>query len=325
MNLLVVGGAGYIGSHIVLEALKRGYKTTVFDDLSTGNTNNINDVAKFIQGTTLSNSDLSKLFENDNYDSVIHLAGSKAARDSMSNPSKYATNNITGSINLIKFCVKHKIKSFVFSSSAAVYGVPEYNPIDESHPLVPNNYYGFTKLVIENNLKWFSKLEGFRFAALRYFNAAGFDTEGRIMGLEKNPQNLIPIIMEAVIGKRNKVNIFGNDFSTKDGTGVRDYIHVSDLASAHLDTLDYIKRVNNNLIINLGSGSGHSVLDIVEKIQKVSNIKIKYIFEKRRSGDSGIVMANSLLAKKLISWEPKYSDINTIIRSTWSVYSASKV
>ncbi len=131
--------------------------------------------------------------------------------------------------------------------------------------------------------------------------------------------------MEAVLGKRNKVNIFGNDFSTKDGTGVRDYIHVSDLASAHLDTLDYIKRVNKNLIINLGTGYGHSVLDIVEKVQEVSNIKIKYTFEKRRSGDSGIVMANSLLAKKLISWEPKYSDISTIIRSTWSVYSSSKV
>ena len=324
MNLLVVGGAGYIGSHIVLEAIDRGYKTTVFDDLSTGNNKNINNAAKFIEGSTLSNSDLSKLFKNDNYDCVIHLAASKASLESMSNPSKYANNNIIGSLNLINFCSKYKIKSFIFSSSAAVYGNPKYTPIDESHPLVPNNYYGYTKLMIENNLFWFSKLKGIHFALLRYFNAAGYDTKKRLLGLEIDPQNLIPIVMEAAIGLRKKIYIFGNDYSTKDGTGVRDYIHVSDLASAHLQTVDYINRKKKNLIINLGSGSGHSVLDIIKKVQEVSNVPIRYDFKDRRSGDTDIVMASSELAKKRISWEPRDSDLETIIKSTWSVYKSMK-
>jgi len=324
MNLLIVGGAGYIGSHIVLNAIERGYPTTVFDDLSTGSIKNINDDVKFVQGSTLSIPDLSELFGNNNFDCVIHLAASKAAGESMLYPSKYATNNIIGSLNLINFCVKHKIKSIIFSSSAAVYGTPQKTPIDESHPLVPNNYYGHTKLMIENSLTWFSKLKGIRFAALRYFNAAGYDTKKRVLGLEKNPQNLIPIVMEAAIGHREKIDIYGKDYSTMDGTCVRDYIHVSDLASAHLDTIDYIKREKKNLIINLGTGGGYSVLDVVNKVQEICNVSIKYDFGNRRPGDSDIVVANSELAKELMSWEAKYSDLDTIIKSTWSVYKSTR-
>lgn len=325
MKLLVVGGAGYIGSHIVLDALEKGYKVTVFDDLTTGSKKNLSNAAKFIQGTTLSTSDLLGLFESDNFDCVIHLAANKAAGESMLQPSKYATNNITGSINLINFCANYQISSFIFSSSAAVYGVPEYIPIDESHPVIPNNYYGYTKLMIENNLMWFSQLKGMNFAALRYFNAAGYDTKKRVLGLENNPQNLIPLVMETAIGKREKIHIFGNDYSTKDGTGIRDYIHVSDLASAHLETINYIKRKKKNLIINLGSGSGHSVLDIIKKVQDVSGVSIDHEFQERRQGDVDIVMASSELAKDLIQWETKFSDLNTIIRSTWSVYNSSKM
>lgn len=323
MNLLIVGGAGYIGSHIVINAIEREYNVTIFDDLSTGSIKNINNDAKFIKGTTLSNSDLSELFENNNFDCVIQLAASKASGESMLHPSNYATNNIIGSLNLINYCATHGVKSFIFSSSAAVYGVPEYTPIDESHPLVPNNYYGHTKLMIENNLMWFSKLKGMRYAALRYFNAAGYDIKKRILGLENNPQNLIPIVMEVAIGLRKKIDIFGSDYSTKDGTGVRDYIHVADLASAHLDTIDYIKREKKDLIINLGTGGGHSVLDVVKKVQEICNVSIKYEIKDRRRGDSDIVMANSELAKNLISWETKYSDLDTIINSTWSVYKSS--
>ena len=325
MKLLVVGGAGYIGSHIVLDALEKGYKVTVFDDLTTGSKKNLSNAAKFIKGTTLSTSDLLGLFESDNFDCVIHLAANKAAGESMLQPSKYATNNITGSINLINFCANYQISSFIFSSSAAVYGVPEYTPIDESHPVIPNNYYGYTKLMIENNLMWFSQLKGMNFAALRYFNAAGYDTKKRVLGLENNPQNLIPLVMETAIGKREKIHIFGNDYSTKDGTGIRDYIHVSDLASAHLETINYIKRKKKNLIINLGSGSGHSVLDIIKKVQDVSGVSIDHEFQERRQGDVDIVMASSELAKDLIQWETKFSDLNTIIRSTWSVYNSSKM
>ena len=324
MNLLIVGGAGYIGSHIVLDALERGYTVTVFDDLSTGSLNNISDDVKFVQGSTLSISDLSELFGNNNFHCVIHLAASKAAIESMLHPSRYATNNIIGSLNLINFCVKHKTKSIIFSSSAAVYGVPQKTSIDESHPLVPNNYYGHTKLMIENSLTWFSKLKGIHFAALRYFNAAGYDTKKRVLGLEKNPQNLIPILMEAAIGHREKIDIYGKDYSTKDGTCVRDYIHVSDLASAHLDTIDYISREKKNLIINLGTGSGYSVLDVVNKVQEICNVPIKYDFGTRRAGDSDIVVANSALAKELMSWEAKYSDLDTIIKSTWSIYKSRR-
>ena len=320
MNLLIVGGAGYIGSHIVLGALERGYAITVFDDLSTGSVKNINDNIKLVHGSTLSIPALTELFKNNNFDCVIHLAASKASGESMLHPSKYATNNIIGSLNLINFCTNYKIKSFIFSSSAAVYGVPEYTPIDESHPLVPTNYYGYTKLMIENNLLWFSQLKGIRFVALRYFNAAGYDIKKRILGLEKKPQNLIPIVMEAAIGIRKKIDIFGNDYLTKDGTGVRDYIHVSDLASAHLDTIDYIKRENKDLIINLGTGGGYSVLDVVNKVQEICNVSIKYDFVNRRPGDSDIVLANPELAKELLSWEAKYSDLDTIIKSTWAVY-----
>ena len=324
MRLLIVGGAGYIGSHVALHSLERGYDTTVFDDLSTGTEKNITGNTKFIEGTTLSNSDLSSLFEGNSFDCVIHLAASKAAGESMLDPWKYSKNNIIGSLNLINFCVKYKIKSIIFSSSAAVYGSPQYIPINESHPLIPNNYYGQTKLTIENNLNWFSKLKGIHFAALRYFNAAGYDTKKRILGLEKDPQNLIPIVMESALGKRNKVSIFGKDYPTKDGTCVRDYIHVSDLASAHLDTLGYIEKEKKNLSINLGTGGGHSVLDIFNKVQKVCNVSIKYDFEGRRLGDPDTLVANSKLAEKLISWEPKYSDLETIIKSTWEVYKLSQ-
>ncbi len=324
-KLLLIGGAGYIGSHIVLSALEKGYETTIFDDLSTGIKKNINNDAKFVQGSTLSVSDLSELFKEDKYDHVIHLAASKASGESMLNPSKYATNNIIGSLNLINFCANHKVKSFIFSSSAAVYGIPENNPIDESHPLRPTNYYGYTKLMIENNLIWFSRLKEMRFATLRYFNAAGYDTKKRILGSEKNPQNLIPIVMETALGKRHKISIFGKDYPTKDGTCVRDYIHVSDLASAHLGAIDYIKREKKNLTINLGAGGGYSVLDVIKKAQEICKVSIRYDFKKRRAGDTDNLIANFELAKKLIHWEAKYSDLDTIIKSTWSVYKSRKL
>ena len=240
MRLIITGGAGYIGSHVVLDAIDRGYEVTIFDDLSTGLKENINKNAHFIYGSTLSSSDLSKLFNSGNYDAVIHMAASKAAGESMVEPSKYAQNNIIGGINLINACCDHNIQFFVFSSSAAVYGVPQYTPIDENHPLLPNNYYGFTKLNIENNLNWFSNLKGIMYASLRYFNAAGYDLQKRVKGQEINPQNLIPLVMETAVGTKNCIDIYGNDYNTKDGTGIRDYVHVSDLAKAHIDSIEYI-------------------------------------------------------------------------------------
>jgi len=323
MNLLIIGGAGYIGSHVVLEALDRGFDVTVFDDLSTGLRVNIQKNVQFVEGSTLSIADLSIIFETNKFDAVIHLAASKAASESMLVPIKYAQNNIIGGLNLMNICCKHKIKVFIFSSSAAVYGLPQYSPIDESHPLFPNNYYGFTKLFIEDNLKWFSNLKGMRYASLRYFNAAGYDLNNRVSGLETDTQNLIPLVMESAIGLRSKIEIYGNDYNTKDGTGVRDYVHVSDLAKAHIDSIEYIHKEKKDIIINLGTGRGHSVLDVISKVSEISHKNIEYSFEDRRNGDTDRVIAKVDLAKKLIGWEGKNSDLDTIIKSTWQIYQSS--
>ncbi len=320
MKILVTGGAGYIGSHVVLEALQQGHSVTVFDDLSTGLQENINKDTNFVQGSTLSISDLSKLFESEVYDGVIHLAASKAVDDSMVNPSDYATNNIIGGINLVNACSNFGIKIFIFSSSAAVYGAPRYIPIDEKHILTPSNYYGYTKLAFEQNLKWFSELKGMNYASLRYFNAAGYDIDKRVSGLERDPQNLIPIVMEAAVGIRPKINVYGDDYETQDGTGIRDYIHVSDLAKAHIDAINYVCDERKNLTLNLGTGVGYSVLDIIKKVRKVSGQNFEYQIVGRREGDPDIVIAKVDLAKELINWEAQYSDLDTILNSTWEVY-----
>ena len=258
--------------------------------------------------------------KNCHFDAVIHLAANKAAGESMDNPSEYAKNNIIGGINLIRACEEYGINKFIFSSSAAVYGAPEYNPIDELHPLAPSNFYGYTKLAIENNLQLFSRLKGLRYAALRYFNAAGYDINQRIIGKEINPQNLIPIVMEVASGTRKKLSVFGNDYSTKDGTGIRDYIHVSDLACGHIMALNFLIKHEKDLTVNLGTGDGHSVLDIISMARKVSNKKIEYEFTGRRDGDPGKVIAAGDNAIKLINWDPKYSELHTIISSTWNIY-----
>ena len=320
MKILIVGGAGYIGSHIGLEAVAQGHEVTVFDDLSTGFKKNIHRAANFFQGSTLIEEDLAKVMKNDNFDVVIYLAANKAAGESMINPVKYAKNNIIGGINLIKACAEHGIDKFIFSSSAAVYGTPEYNPIDELHPLCPINYYGYTKLLIENNLKWFSDLKVLKYASLRYFNAAGYDVGKKIFKKENNPQNLIPAIMEMANQERNKLFIFGNNYKTKDGTCIRDYIHVSDLAAGHLSAIKYISEKNKDLIVNLGTGEGHSVIDVINMTREVSGKKIEYSFTDRRPGDPNIVIAGSNKAKKLINWNPKHSDLYTIIKSTWNIY-----
>ncbi len=320
MKILIVGGCGYIGSHIVLEAIKVGHEVVVFDDLSSGLRENIDDSIAFFKGTTLSENDLNKVMSSHRFDSVIHLAAFKAAGESMINPLKYANNNIIGGINLIKACIQNNIEKFIFSSSAAIYGEPGYNPVDEYHSQEPVNYYGYTKLVIERNLKWFSDLEGLKYSTLRYFNAAGYDINKRIKGKEKNPQNLIPIVIEVALGYKKYLDIYGSDYSTKDGTGVRDYIHVSDLAMGHIASLDYLSKHNKNLIINLGTGEGHSVLDVINMARKISNNNIDYNFVNRRDGDPATVIADSKKAGELINWSPKYSDLHTIIDSTWKIY-----
>ena len=318
MKILVTGGAGYIGSHVVLELCNSGYEVAVLDDLSNGNKESIDERAEFILGSTLVKKDVEKALNN--IECVIHLAAFKAAGESMANPIKYSQNNINGTITLLNSMIKKGIKYFVFSSTAAVYGNPKYLPLDEKHPLNPINFYGFTKLEIERILEWYGKLEDLKFANLRYFNAAGHDPNNRINHIEKNPQNLIPIVMEVASGKRKQVKIFGNDYNTKDGTGYRDYIHVTDLASAHIKSIEYLLN-HSNITLNLATGDSHSVLDVINMTKEISNKNINYEFTERREGDLDELYSKSSIAKDLLNWSPNNSSLKSIIQTSWNIYS----
>ena len=319
MKVLVIGGAGYIGSHVVKELMAKGHKVTVFDNLSSGLKQNLFKENGFIKGDILKVKDLEKAFGK-GFDAFVHLAAFKAAGESMVCPEKYSINNITGTLNILNAAVKFNCLNMVFSSSAATFGEPQYVPIDENHPKNPENYYGFTKLKIEEFMAWYEKLKGLKFAALRYFNAAGYDPEGVLYGLEKNPANLLPIVMEVACGKRDKMKIFGNDYPTRDGTCIRDYIHVTDLASAHVLALEYISSRKESLTLNLGTGNGITVTEMVDAARRITGKEIKAEYVERRPGDPAQLTAKSDLAKEKLGWEAKYSDVDTLIGSTWNAY-----
>lgn len=317
-KILVVGGAGYIGSHVVGELLKNGYQPIVFDNLSTGRRENIIKGVVFIEGDIINYDQIKKALSG--VGAVIHLAAYKAAGESMIEPEKYAINNIFGTINLLNAVSALGIKNFIFSSSAAVYGDPVYLPIDEKHPTKPVNFYGQTKLTIEDLLKWYSQIKGLNYAALRYFNAVGYDVDGQVRGLEKNPANLLPIVMEAIIGVRDYVEIFGDDYQTDDGTCIRDYVHVSDLAGAHIKALNYIDQKNQNLIVNLGTNKGLSVMEIINAAKKIAQVDFKIKIAPRRPGDPPKLFSNSSKAMELLGWQAKHSDLETIIKTTLGAY-----
>lgn len=319
MKVLVIGGAGYIGSHVVKELMGKGHEVTVFDNLSSGLIQNLFTDNDFIAGDILHPEDLNEAFSQ-GFDAFIHLAAFKAAGESMIKPEKYSVNNINGTINILNSAIEHGCKNMVFSSSAAVFGEPQYQPLDEKHPKNPENYYGFTKLKIEEFMGWYEKLKGLRFAALRYFNAAGYDPEGVLYGLERNPANLLPVMMEVAVGKRSKIEIFGNDYQTRDGTCIRDYIHVSDLATAHVLALEYIKDKKKSLTLNLGTGNGITVTEMLEATRRITGKEIKAEYVGRRAGDPAQLTASSELARKVLGWEPKYSDVDSLIGSTWEAY-----
>lgn len=319
MKILVIGGAGYIGSHVSREFLDRGYKVTVFDNLSTGRIENLFDDADFVRGDLLNDEELSAVMDL-GFDGCVHLAALKAAGISMQRPEEYSVTNICGTISVINQAVKHGIRCLLFSSSAAIFGTPKYQPIDEGHPKEPENYYGFTKLEIERILEWYDRLKGLRFASVRYFNAAGFDVQGRIRGLERNPENLLPIVMEAALGVRSGLSIFGNDYPTRDGTCIRDYVHVSDLASAHVSAFEQVMRTGRSLSVNLGSERGVSVLEMIDYARNVTGRPIPAVIAPRREGDPPCLVASSAKARELLGWIPRYSDPETLIASTWNVY-----
>jgi len=319
-KILVTGGAGYIGSHVVKQLCDEGYEVVILDNFSLGLHENIDSrVKEVIEGDIRNAADLEKAFSH-NVNAVFHFAAWKAAGESMEDPDKYAKNNICGTLNILDFMIKNNVKNFVFSSSAAVYGNPQYLPIDEKHPTNPENYYGYTKLAIEQNLKWYSQLKGIRYAALRYFNATGYDVQGRLSGKEKNPANLSPIVMEVAAGDRDGMQVFGSDYDTPDGTCIRDYIHVNDLATAHVKALEYLNEKEKNLLVNLGAEKGYSVLEVIKSAEKSTGRKITFDMVDRREGDPGELVASSALAFEKLGWKAQHSDVDTIFESMKKVY-----
>ena len=319
MKVLIIGGAGYIGSHVAREFLDRGYGVTVFDNLSSGSRRNLFPEAEFVHGDILDYAGLARAARG-GFDAAVHLAAFKAVGESMLKPEKYSVNNISGSVNIINASLEGGIKHILFSSSAAIFGQPEYLPVDEKHPVNPESYYGFTKLEIERLLGWHDRLKGLRFASLRYFNAAGYDAGGRIAGLEINPANLVPVVMEAACGIRQEVLVFGDDYDTPDGTGVRDYVHVSDLAAAHAAALDFLVKNDRSIAVNLGSETGISVLEIIAAARRITGKAIPARVTGRRAGDPAKLTASSALARELLGWSARHSDPDTLIATSWDAY-----
>jgi UDP-glucose 4-epimerase len=325
-HVLVVGGAGYIGSHVVQALLESGRRVTVYDNLSSGLEENLFSEAGFIKGDILDPEGLKTTLgsvrggSTGGIDAVVHLAALKAAGESMLEPERYAHNNITGTINLLNAASAAGIRMLVFSSSAAVYGEPQYLPVDEDHPQAPENFYGFTKLEIERVLQWYDRLRGLSSVSLRYFNAAGYDPEGHITGLEQNPANLLPVIMETAVGRRAELKIYGEDYDTSDGTGVRDYIHVSDLATAHVQALELLEAGDGSMSLNLGSEDGISVKEMLEAARRITGRDIPARVVERRPGDPARLVASAQRARKLLGWRAHYSDVETLVSTSWNAY-----
>lgn len=314
-KILVTGGAGYIGSVTVKKLLDAGHFVTVVDNLQKGKKELLDKRAVFYKLDILNQSALEKKFKGKTFDTIIHFAALKDAGESMKNPNLYQ-DNIKGIMNLLQIAPKLKVKQFIFSSSAAVYGEPKSKLINENHICNPTNFYGYTKLAGEHLLEWNRKLNKIDYVALRYFNVAG---DGGLNYIDPKAKNIFNVIGE-VLSKRKKVlEIFGNDYDTPDGTGIRDYIHVSDLADAHIKAL----KVKGSHIINLGSENGYSVLEIVKEFEKVSNLNIPLKIIKRRKGDVATLIATSSKAKQILNWVPKLG-LKEMVESTYLAYNKSK-
>ena len=317
-DILVVGGAGYIGSHVVKALRDAGRQPVVFDNLSTGLRENLFPEIPFIHGDLLIPEQICTAMRG--IRSVVHLAALKAAGDSMLEPERYALHNLNGTVNLLHAAGTAGVRHFVFSSSAAVYGEPQYLPLDENHPTEPANFYGQTKLQIEMLLSWFSRLRNMRYAGLRYFNAAGYDPDGEVRGLEKEPNNLLPLVLETLLGWRENLEVYGTDYDTEDGSCIRDYIHVSDLADAHLRALNFLEEQDEDLVVNLGTSKGISVLEILDAAKKVSGMDLPVILSDRRPGDPAVVLASAEKAERLLEWSPAFSDVETILKTMLAAY-----
>ncbi len=316
-NILVTGGAGYIGSHIVRDLGKKGFEPIVYDNLSTGNRENVL-CGQFILGDLRDIPLLKKTIEAYQIKSVIHFAASIVVEESVSVPLKYYENNSINTFNLIKTCIETGIENFVFSSTAAVYGIPQSIPVAETAPMIPINPYGKSKVVTEMVLSDVAAAyPNFNYVALRYFNVAGADSAGRIGQNYKKPTHLMTLTLRAALGDYSQLSVFGTDYNTPDGTAVRDYIHIDDLANAHLLALDYLKSEKKSRIFNCGYGSGRSVLEVVAAAKRVTGENFKVASCDRRAGDPPILVANASLIQTELGWKPQYNDIDYIIQTAW--------
>ena len=317
MSVLVLGGAGYIGSHTVYELIERGEDVIVADNLQTGHIEAVHPKAGFYKGDIRDKNFLDEIFKKEKIDAVIHFAANSLVGESMTNPLKYYDNNLYGTMILLKSMVENGIDKIVFSSTAAVYGEPENIPILETDRTEPTNTYGETKLSMEKMFKWVSRAHNLRYVSLRYFNACGAHVSGKI-GEAHNPEShLIPIILQVPNGQRKEVSIFGDDYPTKDGTCIRDYIHVTDLAQAHILAVDYLRKGNSSDIFNLGNGVGFTVKEVIETARKVTGHPVPAVISQRRAGDPAQLIASSEKAKAVLGWKPQHADIEEIIATAW--------
>jgi len=318
MTVLVTGGAGYIGSHTVIELIDLGYDVLTVDNFQKGHKQALLG-SKFVQADLRDIDRVDEIFKKNNIEAVIHFAADSLVGESMQNPNKYFINNVISGLNILTVMLKYKVDKIIFSSTAAVYGEPQQIPIQENNLTVPTNPYGESKLIFEKMLFWYEKAYNLKYISLRYFNASGAHKSGKI-GEHHNPEtHLIPIVLECALGKRDCVEIYGDDYKTFDGTCIRDYIHVSDLAMAHILALKKLyQKDSKSAIYNLGNGSGFSVKQIIKVSEEVTGRKIKTIPAKRRSGDPAVLIASSDKIKKELDWQPKYEDIYTIISTAWA-------
>lgn len=318
MAILVLGGAGYIGSHTALELVKAGNEVVIADNLVTGYRKAIPEGAKFYEGDLRDSDFLDNLFHQEKIDAVIHFAAYSLVGESVTNPLKYYDNNLYGTKVLLEAMLKNNVGKIVFSSTAATYGEPENIPILESDRTCPTNPYGETKLAMEKMFKWTAEAHGLRYVSLRYFNACGADESGTI-GEAHNPEShLIPLILQVPNGKRETISIYGTDYDTPDGTCIRDYIHVTDLAQAHILAVKYLANGGKSDIFNLGNGVGYSVREVIETARKVTGHPIPATETSRRAGDPARLVASSEKAKSVLGWKPVHDSLEEIIASAWN-------
>ena len=316
MNILVTGGAGYIGSHVLKALLKEGHRVITLDNLQKGYREAVTG-GKFIEGDLADKKLLNKIMKEDEIEGVIHLAADSLVGESMEKPGKYYMNNFANGINLLQAMINNDVKNIVFSSTAAVYGEPDEIPIKENNKTEPTSTYGESKLFFEKALKRYDDTYGLKYASLRYFNAAGADPEGEIGEAHDPETHLIPIVLQTALGIRDKIYIFGDDYPTNDGSCIRDYIHVNDLAAAHLLALEALAEGKESSIYNLGSGEGYSVKEVIDTVKEVTGRDFEVEVSERRAGDPAVLIASSDKIQKELDWQPKYTELEKIISTAW--------